>query len=109
MKSRVKSWSGVLRAVKCSLIRVPFFVVVQMILIIGMHNFFNMQIKVLKPEKKKKAVWFFSIDCFDINCSIYCHFPISLNAVLTPFLKKIIIRKIDDKHYLIILMSNIHP
>ena len=42
MKSRVKSKlvHSVLRAVKCSLIRVPFVVVVvQMILIIGMHNF----------------------------------------------------------------------
>ena len=51
VKSRVKSKlvQGVLRAVKCSLIRVPFFfVVVQMILIIGMHNFFNMQIKSFK-------------------------------------------------------------
>lgn len=34
----------VLQDVKCSLIRVPFFFV-QTILIIGMHNFFNMQIK----------------------------------------------------------------
>ena len=29
-----------------------FFVVVQMVLIIGMHNFFNMQIKRFKTWKK---------------------------------------------------------
>ena len=50
MKSRVttKLVRGVLQAVKCSLIRVPFFCVVKMILIIGMYNFLTMQIKSFK-------------------------------------------------------------
>lgn len=37
----------VLQDVKCSLIRVPFFFV-QTILIIGMHNFFNMHLVEVK-------------------------------------------------------------
>lgn len=44
IESKIKMVQDVLQDIKCSLIRVPFFFV-QTILIIGMHNFFNMQIK----------------------------------------------------------------
>uniref|UniRef100_A0A8C6XAC7 Thymosin beta 4 X-linked n=1 Tax=Naja naja TaxID=35670 RepID=A0A8C6XAC7_NAJNA len=45
-KQAGESCTRVLRAVKCILIECHFFV--QIILIIGMHNFFNMQIKCFK-------------------------------------------------------------
>lgn len=55
-KSRVKIKlvQDVLQAVKCSAIREPFFVVVQMILMVGMHKFLICKYKVLKSEERKR-------------------------------------------------------